>query len=434
MLVSLSIVQLLFYHIALLVIFYQFYKKKIKSKIAILIGLIFFIFIILCSIVFEHNIFLIIYILSPIIQMFVVKFSIEKIENISITGVYAFLYSINLIISVLTNCIIHILGIEHLYMYFDFFTYLVTLLILIICSINVKISNKIYQTLKILPTKIKALTVVSFFTSGIIMTMVISNPLLNENSPWSISLRISIVLLAVFLCITFPLVILMAMTNEYLKKQNKNFEEKLDAQAEYYSKLALSNFELRRFRHDFNNMQIGLKRNIEENNIQEALVMLEEERQNLYKATDQIISYDTGNGIVDAILMDKQQKSAHKNISINFSGYVPSGGLSSTDLCIIFGNTLDNAVEACERLPSDAQKTVTVSSQCSSGFAFITISNPVSDDVPIKNGRIETTKEDSSLHGYGLYSLRQTVKKYDGELKLSSENKTFTVNIELTLM
>ena len=64
---------------------------------------------------------------------------------------------------------------------------------------------------------------------------------------------------------------------------------------------------------------------------------------------------------------------------------------------------------------------------------FLDISNPVSEAVEITNNMVKSTKPNDSHHGFGLYSLNQIVKKHDGDLKLTCENKIFTVSIRLCL-
>lgn len=59
--------------------------------------------------------------------------------------------------------------------------------------------------------------------------------------------------------------------------------------------------------------------------------------------------------------------------------------------------------------------------------------NPVKNKVFIRNNHVESTKEDSTLHGFGLYSLKNIVKKYSGSLKISSTDNLFTIEAVLHL-
>lgn len=96
----------------------------------------------------------------------------------------------------------------------------------------------------------------------------------------------------------------------------------------------------------------------------------------LKQTTQSLIKFNTGNGIVDAILTEKQEKATTENTVITFSGAVAASAITATDLCIIFGKTLKKAIEACEKLQTDIKKEISVVCKCNSGFMFLTISNP----------------------------------------------------------
>ena len=116
----------------------------------------------------------------------------------------------------------------------------------------------------------------------------------------------------------------------------------------------------------------------------------------LKQTTQSLTKFDTGNGIVDAILTEKQEKATTVNTVITFNGAIAASAITATDLSVIFGNTLDNAIEACEKLQADIKKEVSVVCKYNSGFMFLTISNPVTENIKIHNNTIQTTKQDKS--------------------------------------
>ena len=229
------------------------------------------------------------------------------------------------------------------------------------------------------------------------------------------------------------MIIVIGFSNFYLQSQNEQFQKDIEAQAKHYSDLAKANYELRRFKHDFGNMKIGLSKVLKDEDCASALDMLNFASLDIQQNSDNIVSFDTGNGIVDAILSDKQSRAKNNNIRIVFNGSVPPNSIAPTDLCVIFGNTLDNAIEACEKFSDDSEKIIFVTCKCNSGFIFIDITNPVAENIVIHGTNVETSKLDKASHGYGLYSLNKIVKKLDGELKLSCENKIFKVEIDFSI-
>lgn len=234
-------------------------------------------------------------------------------------------------------------------------------------------------------------------------------------------------LFILILVIVFSLLVY-TVYNRHIKNIADNFERQINIQSEHYTTLSKYNFELRRFRHDYKNMCIGISSLISEGKNEEALEMLKKDNP-VFETS--LIKFDTGNGIVDALLADKQRAASRTGTEIRFEGALPSDIIRPADLCIIFGNTIDNAIEACTSLSSETKRVITVKCACNSGFIFIDIINPVLKRVEI-NGHIpKTSKEEKEMHGFGLYSVEKALKQYDGDLKVECDDKYFHVSMEL---
>ena len=191
--------------------------------------------------------------------------------------------------------------------------------------------------------------------------------------------------------------------------------------------------ELRRFKHDFQNTRIAIEKLLADGDHAQALTLMQQCGNAMEQPGGLALMFDTGNGIADALLTDKQAKAAARDIRIVFDGVITPNYLSPTDLCVILGNTLDNAIEACEKINAATAKIIRVNCSCSNGFLFLSVCNPIGEKVVIRDNHIATTKENKTLHGFGLYSLQSVVKRYDGEVKLSSTEDAFTVEIALCL-
>lgn len=76
------------------------------------------------------------------------------------------------------------------------------------------------------------------------------------------------------ICIAFPVIVLISTANTHLKNLTKNYEQQIEAQALHYSELSKSNLEIRKFRHDLNNIKIGVAQLIKEGKYQEAVQTL----------------------------------------------------------------------------------------------------------------------------------------------------------------
>ncbi len=244
---------------------------------------------------------------------------------------------------------------------------------------------------------------------------------------------VGFVCLLLAICILLPMLLYSAILANHMKIVAENYVKQIHAQANHYRQLAEANYEVRRFRHDFHNMSIAIGTLLSRGENQEAIQLLHQCGEALDAPGGFQPSYDTGNGIADALLTEKQSRAAECGANIVFEGALPQNALSPIDLCVMLGNTLDNALEACQKLPSDEKKMISVTCHSMGGFLLLSVKNPLCEKVPIKNGRILTTKENKTLHGFGLYSLHSMVKKYDGEVRLISTEESFTAEIDLCI-
>lgn len=404
------------------------YKKQ-KNIYAFLIFLI-YIFLVFIAI-FCEDIFILVYMAVQIIQIVLIKFLNCKSKISVVVVVYCFIYCIHSLITAFFESTF--LLSESQSFIVELILYCLIFVISVICCYKKSIRNKLIYILNILPHKITVVLLIYLLVNILILAFILAFISFDKTIFWNVALRIMSSILAIFVFILSPIVIDITVFNSYLKSQNERFQRDIEAQAKHYSNIAKANYELRRFKHDFGNMKIGLCQSLKEGDCASALDMLNSAAIDMQRSSEDIVGFDTGNGIVDAILADKQSRAKISNTKLIFSGSIPPNSISPTDLCIIFGNTLDNAIDACEKISADTEKIVFVICKCNSGFIFIDITNPVAEDVVIDGTYIETSKPEKASHGYGLYSLNKTVKKLDGEVKLSCENNIFKVEIDFSI-
>lgn len=219
------------------------------------------------------------------------------------------------------------------------------------------------------------------------------------------------------------------------EKEHRRISELLEMQLEnqvaYYQKINDIYAEFRAFRHDYRNHLLCLRGLLAENEVQRACEYIDEIG-NMSHAKKK--TCDTGNIIVDALLNDKNELAAQHHARIVFTGYVPTAGITSADLCTIFANALDNAIEACSKDGTGGDKQISVHSDFQQGYFRLKIMNPVFEHVEIRNGnQVTTSKKDKHIHGFGVANIVKTAKKYSGETVLSADYKLFTLEVSLWL-
>lgn len=140
----------------------------------------------------------------------------------------------------------------------------------------------------------------------------------------------------------------------------------------------------------------------------------------------------TGNIRIDAVLNSKLAVARARGININAKAIVPAElEINEVDICVIIGNLLDNAIEACEKEKEKDKQFIRVYIDILKQQLYIYISNSMTNDIQKSGGRYITTKDGS--HGFGLLRIDRVVKKYGGYLNRQYEEGVFATEIMLPL-
>ena len=99
--------------------------------------------------------------------------------------------------------------------------------------------------------------------------------------------------------------------------------------------------------------------------------------------------------------------------------------MNALDIISIFGNVIDNAIEACEK---NSVKEIRLKIWEANGCLFIEVINPV-NEIIIEQSKFMTTKKNKENHGLGLTCLNEAVKRYGGSCKIYVKEKLFNVTI-----
>lgn len=144
--------------------------------------------------------------------------------------------------------------------------------------------------------------------------------------------------------------------------------------------------------------------------------------------------YDTGNTVVDTILMGKSLYC--KEHDINFSCVVDGALLNFIlvmDICSIFGNALDNCVESVEKIEDKERRIIRVAVFSKHNYVIMRFENYYEEALIFQDGLPETTKKDKRYHGYGIKSIKSIVEKYHGNISISWEHNWFSVKVIIPL-
>lgn len=224
-----------------------------------------------------------------------------------------------------------------------------------------------------------------------------------------------------------PVAIIILTTERTLAEKTKYQESYLTAELEYIEQYKHKQTETRAFRHDIINNLSMTKMMLDEGHIEEAKEHISDMLGNVRALSPR---YITGDEMLDLIVSMKADKMEDKNITFLTDGVIDGGlKIRPMDMCSIFANALDNAIEAASKCPDPS---VRLSIKRTKTFFVIRISNSAMSKVDV--GKLMstsgyTTKRDTEHHGFGLLNIRTAVEKYDGMLKAESDDGSFSLSV-----
>ena len=209
-------------------------------------------------------------------------------------------------------------------------------------------------------------------------------------------------------------------------KRLRAFQE--DLVNRHYDEVETMYRKMRGWRHDYHNHIQVLKAYLSMGQYEEAKRYLEELRQDL-TTVDTV--FKTGNLMMDAILNSKIARMREKEIQVDAAAYVPNRlPIPDIDLAVLVGNLLDNAMEACEKLPPQ-ERFVRIYADILKGQFYLAVTNAMKGRESKLGISFYTTKQGS--HGYGLWRVRSIVAKYGGFLNQKSEEGVFATEVSIPL-
>lgn len=203
--------------------------------------------------------------------------------------------------------------------------------------------------------------------------------------------------------------------------QNKLLQNQVDEVHNIY-------LTMRGWRHDYHNHMQSVKAYLAMDNLEGAQAYLDALEQDL---DDINLLFNTGNINADAILNSKISLAIKKGIHVDYKAVVPKRlAISDIDLCVILGNLIDNAVEACEKAAPENQF-IRLYIGVLQKQLYLSVSNATNELVRKFDEEYITTKRGN--HGHGLKRINNIVDKYGGFINRKNEPGVFVTEIMLPL-
>ena len=225
------------------------------------------------------------------------------------------------------------------------------------------------------------------------------------------------------LCCLFLLYIQFGLIRSRALEDELGFTERLLREKEQQYKLSkesisLINYKCHDLRHQIH--AIGENKGLSDETIREI-----ESAISIYDA-----NIRTDNEVLDIILTEKSLKCAKEGVTLTC---VADGRaidfMERADVYSLFGNAIENAMEAVVRLPED-KRTIGIVLRRVAGMVSVNVHNYYDGKIAFdSDGLPVTTKGDRAFHGFGIRSMKQIAEKYKGTLSVSTSDHTFTLNI-----
>lgn len=216
---------------------------------------------------------------------------------------------------------------------------------------------------------------------------------------------------------------------EFLRQHHDDHEKRIVAEQQlkitqrFYADMLQRQEETRSLWHDIKKYVLAIETLIAENKTKDA----KSQTKQIIDAYEQIrYTVDSGNAIVDSILNHETVWAKQNNIRLHLDLWISSEfSVSATDLYVILGNTIDNAIEACTHLSDINQRTINIKLLQKEHILLYEVSNPY---LPRKKTFIP-----KRIHGYGLANVEKCVEKNQGNMKINADGSLYTVTIMLNV-
>ena len=182
---------------------------------------------------------------------------------------------------------------------------------------------------------------------------------------------------------------------------------------------------MRGWRHDYHSHLQSLKVKLNQGQIEEAAKYLNELEEDL-DDIHQLV--ESGNINVDAILNSKLSLAIEQEIDVNVKVAIPDKlPLSDIDCCVLLGNLIDNAIEACEKV--EENKFIRLYIGIYKKQLYMSITNATNEVVRKYDEEYISKKRGN--HGHGLKRINKVVEKYNGYINRKNEPGVFVCEIML---
>lgn len=207
--------------------------------------------------------------------------------------------------------------------------------------------------------------------------------------------------------------------HDILEMMNQYYEQSIEASKERYDQISM-------IKHDMRNTLLVVDNLVEEKRIMEAHQFLSEQVERI-DTIYQIVKTD--NNFVNAILNQKLSEAKQKGIDVRCVILTSFQGIENKDICNLFGNLLDNAIEANEEVENGAWLELILEGD--NKELEIICRNSTSGGVNIRQNHLPPTRKDRRWHGYGTRIIGEIAERYQGGILYNAREREIEASVRL---
>lgn len=245
--------------------------------------------------------------------------------------------------------------------------------------------------------------------------------LLDSGVKFAPAVKVLALLISLIFTIAFPVLIYNQVKKNLYRYENGVFEQQLNIQREYGKTIAQSGAQLRRFRHDYNNLSMWVKPLLEQGKSDEALELVKKSDREIISSYS--ILYNTGSDTADAILTERQKQLA-ENVKIKFSGSLAKLPEDNFDICVLLNNTIDIALFGVQSTECGGEKQIEIFADCKQGVLLYKIS------FPCENNEFFDEPQSDKIVMLKMNILKKLVGKNDGMTGAYIQNNVASITVK----
>ena len=215
--------------------------------------------------------------------------------------------------------------------------------------------------------------------------------------------------------------------NNLEKEKRLLYQQMVDYEQKKYSDIENNLEQIKKIRHDIKHELTLIKLKIDNNDLDGSKELMNQIFDNVSTAGSII---NTDSPVVDYIINTKLNTLNNASVIVNAEKEVLKK-FDDMDLSVIFGNIIDNTVEA---VANQENPKIELSIFSKDNYINIVCKNSIIDSILSTNPDLHTTKSDTKKHGLGLRSVKETINKLNGDISFTENDNMFIVHIMIPIL